>query len=246
MVRRDAKRPSGEEPRGEGFERHRVQEPALDLLLLWPRIGEIDVKRRDGRREERAQEEGRVGAQDRGVGKPRLRDALPADAEVADPPLHAHEVVLRTRARRRDQEPGLAAPGLDFRGGLVAEERARVERAAGPERFVGSVHSSRSAIARAKAFVPADPPMSGVRTPPAKVARTARSTRPAISSKPMWRSIRIAERRRAVGLARSDPAMSGAVPWTASKIATVGPRFAPGTSPNPPTSPAARSDMMSP
>jgi len=42
------------------------------------------------------------------------------------------------------------------------------------------------------------------------------------------------------------PAMSGAVPCTASKIAMSSPWFAPGTSPSPPTRPAARSDTISP
>jgi len=39
---------------------------------------------------------------------------------------------------------------------------------------------------------------------------------------------------------------SGAVPWTASNIAHSGPMLAPGVTPSPPTSPAARSETMSP
>ena len=50
----------------------------------------------------------------------------------------------------------------------------------------------------------------------------------------------------APGLAMPLPAMSGAVPCTASKIAAVAPMFAPGASPSPPTSPEMRSERMSP
>src|SRR5256885_11163175 len=48
------------------------------------------------------------------------------------------------------------------------------------------------------------------------------------------------------GLAIFFPAMSGAEPCTASKMAHSWPRFAPGTSPSPPTNAAHRSEMMSP
>src|SRR5437667_449506 len=44
-----------------------------------------------------------------------------------------------------------------------------------------------------------------------------------------------AERNSAVGFARFFPAMSGADPCTASKMAHSSPRFALGTNPNPPT-----------
>jgi hypothetical protein len=40
--------------------------------------------------------------------------------------------------------------------------------------------------------------------------------------------------------------MSGALPCTASNTAQSSPMLAPGTTPSPPTSPAHRSDMMSP
>ena len=42
------------------------------------------------------------------------------------------------------------------------------------------------------------------------------------------------------------PAMSGALPWTASNTAYSSPILAPGTTPSPPTRPAPRSEMMSP
>src|ERR1700684_1943888 len=50
----------------------------------------------------------------------------------------------------------------------------------------------------------------------------------------------------AVGLAMPFPAMSGAEPCTASNTACRSPRFAPGTTPSPPTYSAARSDTTSP
>ena len=60
-------------------------------------------------------------------------------------------------------------------------------------------------------------------------------------------SIRTADSSSAVGLAMSRPAMSGAVPCTASNTPTpFSPRLAAGTTPRPPTRPAHRSDTMSP
>ena len=59
--------------------------------------------------------------------------------------------------------------------------------------------------------------------PSSSVARTASSTWSARTSSPMWRSIMVAERTRAVGLMTFFPAYFGAEPWTASKIATSSP-----------------------
>ena len=58
--------------------------------------------------------------------------------------------------------------------------------------------------------------------------------------------MRIADMSSAVGFATFWPAMSGADPCTASKTAASAPMLAPGTTPSPPTRPAARSDTMSP
>ncbi len=55
-----------------------------------------------------------------------------------------------------------------------------------------------------------------------------------------------ADRISAMGFATFFPAMSGALPCTASNTAAAAPTFAPGTMPSPPTSPDARSDTMSP
>ncbi len=59
-------------------------------------------------------------------------------------------------------------------------------------------------------------------------------------------AVTTAERSSAVGLTRSRPAMSGPLPWTASKTAAVSLRLAPGATPGPPVMPARRSLTMSP
>ena len=76
--------------------------------------------------------------------------------------------------------------------------------------------------------------------------RTADSTRSAAAVSPRWRSISAPDRIRAVGLALFWPAYLGAEPCTGSKTAAVSPMLAPGATPSPPTSPAARSLTMSP
>ena len=57
----------------------------------------------------------------------------------------------------------------------------------------------------------------------------------------MWRSSIAPDRIIATGSAMPWPAMSGALPCTASNTAYSQPMFAPGISPSPPTSPAQRS-----
>ena len=75
---------------------------------------------------------------------------------------------------------------------------------------------------------------------------TAPFTRSAASISPRWSSIIAADSISAAGFAIPCPAMSGAVPCTASKIAARDPMLAPGARPRPPTRPAISSDRMSP
>ena len=106
---------------------------------------------------------------------------------------------------------------------------------------------TRDAMAFAKAIVLPLPPRSGVSESFASsVSTIARRSCVARSPMPRWSSICAAASSSAQGLALPWPAMSGAVPCTASKIAASAPMFAPGARPNPPTSPAHRSDRMSP
>ena len=60
------------------------------------------------------------------------------------------------------------------------------------------------------------------------------------------RSIIREDKRRAVGLARPLPSMSGAEPWTASKMEASLPMLPDGVKPRPPMRPADKSERMSP
>uniref|UniRef100_A0A6B0U244 Putative secreted protein n=1 Tax=Ixodes ricinus TaxID=34613 RepID=A0A6B0U244_IXORI len=62
----------------------------------------------------------------------------------------------------------------------------------------------------------------------------------------MWRNIMMLLRSSAVGFALFWPAMSGAVPWTDSKMAPSEPMLPLGVTPNPPTRPAHKSLRISP
>ena len=91
------------------------------------------------------------------------------------------------------------------------------------------------------------PPKSFVRMfEPEMVERMAVSIISACLLSPMCLSIKHALSKSAVGFARFFPAISGAVPWTDSKIAPFSPIFPLGVSPKPPISPAQRSLMTSP
>ncbi len=90
------------------------------------------------------------------------------------------------------------------------------------------------------------PIMSLVRIPPSSVTSTACSMSFAAFPSSIWRRSIAALRMRAVGFALFFPAMSGAEPCTASKIATSFPMFADGAKPSPPVRPDVRSLRMSP
>ena len=102
-------------------------------------------------------------------------------------------------------------------------------------------------IASANSSVPSSPPRSRVVSRPSFISsRTAFSILSAAYVSPVWRSSMTADRMSAVGFASFRPACFGALPCTASNIAQSLPIFALGARPRPPTSPAHRSDTMSP
>src|SRR5215469_10904251 len=106
------------------------------------------------------------------------------------------------------------------------------------------------ATASPKSEVAALPPMSGVRTSDvASTAAIALSIASAASPSPRWRSIIAPDQIWATGLATCLPAMSGADPCTGSNMegySRSGLRFPEGARPIDPTTPAPRSDKMSP
>src|SRR2546422_2736345 len=106
-----------------------------------------------------------------------------------------------------------------------------------------------AAMAAATSRVPAVPPISGVRTSAASVARTACSRSRAAPGAPRCSSISAPVSTAAIGLAIPLPASDGAEPCTGSNNPAPprpGWRLALAASPSPPTSAAPRSDRMSP
>src|SRR5690606_32157751 len=147
-----------------------------------------------------------------------------------------------------EQPETVNAALLEFLGQPCAAkaEGARRRHSASPFRN-REQPAARAAVALAKDAVVPLPPRAGVRLSLAFMVSTmAWRRRRASSMRPMWASICPAASSSAQGLAMPLPAMSGAEPCTASKIAASVPMLAPGARPRPPTRPAQRSEMMSP
>mmetsp|Transcript_34328 Transcript_34328/g.113138 ORF Transcript_34328/g.113138 Transcript_34328/m.113138 type:complete len:236 (+) Transcript_34328:85-792(+) len=100
--------------------------------------------------------------------------------------------------------------------------------------------------ASVKSPVDAAPPRSTVAQPSARAAAIALSTASAAGASPTCLISMAALSIMEAGLATPQPAMSGALPWAASKSAWLAPTFAEPRSPSEPTTPPARSDTMSP
>ena len=90
------------------------------------------------------------------------------------------------------------------------------------------------------------PPKSLVFWPLLSVLNIDFSSKIAFSFSPMCFKNKTPLKKNAIGLAISFPAISGALPWTASNIAISLPIFAAGATPRPPINPAIRSDKISP
>ncbi len=89
--------------------------------------------------------------------------------------------------------------------------------------------------------------MSYVRAwPSLMTAATAASTAAPLAVSPIQSSIILAARIVAMGLTLYIPAYLGAEPWVGSKTAYLSPMLPLQANPSPPTSWAARSEMMSP
>src|SRR6185295_8541413 len=174
------------------------------------------------------------------------RRALDAGADVAigrhrqrRAADRAHPVELGAEPRRvRGHEEGERPAGAHGR-------QVRVSRDGHGFSTIAYVRAP--AMALVKSAVVALPPRSPVRAvPSAYTFSSAAWSRSASCGNCSQRNIITADMNSAVGLARPLPAMSGAVPCTASKTAQRSPMLAPGTTPSPPTSPAQRSETMSP
>src|SRR5947208_19822 len=213
----------GEPPQAATLANPFENEPHLAVLeIAESAVDELRGATRRPRGEVRVLDERRREAPHGGV----ARDARAVDAAADHEEVERLGAEAAERRAARDHAPILPTDEFD----VTARQR---ERSA----------SSRSVTCA----VVAVPPRSRVRVRrSASRRRAARSRRPAAAGWPTWRSSMTPEKIAASGLATPFPAMSGAVPCTASKIATRLPMLAPGTSPSPPTRPAHRSDTMSP
>src|SRR5215204_4869003 len=225
----------------------------------------------DPAREQRLERLEALGDDERRVVRQHHAAGADADALRRRRDLADHDLGRRVRDRWQVVVLGEPVAGVAERVGVageieaVAQGRAR-RRARGHEgevedrqrrhRHAGSASPERiaSATARPIATVPSLPPMSCERTRASPKARSmlvsiARAASRA-SSLP-WRSasqssISAVERIIAVGLAMPRPAISGPVPWLGWNSPCLSPMSAEGAKPMPPTSPAPRSERMSP
>src|SRR5690606_35966406 len=120
-----------------------------------------------------------------------------------------------------DEAQGGEHGGRERHGGDGGDARhpVRPDGAHGLRQRVHQAAVYAATTASVNCSVPASPPRSRVTGPSASTVSTAASMRLASAVNPRWSSIMAAVNMVAVGLATPCPAMSGALPWTGSKIA---------------------------
>src|SRR6185437_15922958 len=211
---------------GAGDPEHRL-EVGADVLAV---LGEHLVRRAEPKRRKPPRDVVIAGHDDRLAHQLRLADELACALELAgarplrDVARDRHDVVLASLDQRFDR--------------LVLLGHRRV-----PEVEIGAVKQRRDGHSRAMTAsvnwsVVALPPRSPVSVWPSRIVdSSAVRTRVARSASPIWSRSMQAASTSALGFATPLPAISGAVPCTASKMAPLIPMFAPGARPRPPTSP---------
>src|SRR5215831_201805 len=179
------------------------------------------------------------GNDDRSAHALRLSNELAGALELSGPRA------LRHVARDRDD---VVVPLLDeaFDCLVLLRHRRMAEVQVGAVEDGQRAHSL-AITASVNWSVDALPPRSRVTVIPSRIVpSSAARMRAARVSSPVCSSSMHAARMSADGFAIPLPAMSGAVPCTASKIAPLAPMLAPGVRPSPPTSPEISSDRISP
>ncbi len=144
-VRREDDLAAGHEGRGEGRRERACEQAVAGVVLLRPRVGEVDVVGRDlRRRQERLDEVGRRAPDEAAVvvAHARGREAAGIACDALAAVLDAEPVALGVGARLLEQEVVLAGPDLD-------DERPRRVREGGrgaaaedpvfPGRLVGAL-----------------------------------------------------------------------------------------------------------